>query len=246
MGTAHRRGAAARPQHHSPQHHDVRGVAFVPWLSSRVQWLRDLEPHRCPPCPPSRLDAAITCWCPTLASWSSRTSTQREWTTLAKRPSAWASSEVAVVARTKLSYERSSARHLASAFGERARAGCGCGVHHLLCVCVCVRVRVCVCLCGCACVCVGVWVCRDTPVVAAGSNLPFLAPEILMGCRWHSQAADIWAVGCVLAHLHLGKPLLAGKDVRHHLLHIFKVCGSPAIAYVAVLVCVRVRGVLLC
>ena len=88
--------------------------------------------------------------------------------------------------------------------------------------------------------------CRDTPVVAAGSNLPFLAPEILMGCRWHSQAADIWAVGCVLAHLHLGKPLLAGKDVRHHLLHIFKVCGSPAIAYVAVLVCVRVRGVLLC
>ena len=115
-----------------------------------------------------------------------------------------------------------------------------------VCVCVCVRVRVCVCLCGCACVCVGVWVCRDTPVVAAGSNLPFLAPEILMGCRWHSQAADIWAVGCVLAHLHLGKPLLAGKDVRHHLLHIFKVCGSPAIAYVAVLVCVRVRGVLFC
>ena len=70
-------------------------------------------------------------------------------------------------------------------------------------------------------------VCRD----AKDANLPFLAPEQLMGCRWHSQAADMWAVGCVLAHLHSGKLFLAGKSRKQQLGYVFRVCGSPAIVW---------------
>ena len=116
-------------------------------------------------------------------------------------------------------------------------------------------VYVCMCVCVCVCVvrrcCVFLWcvwsvamhsrlrcdlVCPllfcSTKDGVAAATLPFMAPEHLLGCRWHSQASDMWSVGMVLAHLHLGRVFLAGKDRFHHLGYIFKVCGSPHVVYV--------------
>ncbi|XP_042458572.1 protein IMPAIRED IN BABA-INDUCED STERILITY 1-like isoform X2 [Zingiber officinale] len=38
---------------------------------------------------------------------------------------------------------------------------------------------------------------------------------------------DLWSVGCVLAELFLGKPLLRGRTKVEQLDKIFKLCGSP-------------------
>ncbi|KAG6525644.1 hypothetical protein ZIOFF_015609 [Zingiber officinale] len=38
---------------------------------------------------------------------------------------------------------------------------------------------------------------------------------------------DLWSVGCVLAELFLGKPLLQGRTKVEQLHKIFKLCGSP-------------------
>lgn len=49
--------------------------------------------------------------------------------------------------------------------------------------------------------------------------------------RWEdwlmvSQAIDIWAVGCILAEMLMGKPLFPGRDYGHQLDLILDVIGA--------------------
>merc|ERR1719183_2031381 len=37
----------------------------------------------------------------------------------------------------------------------------------------------------------------------------------------------MWSVGCILAELLIGKPILAGKNEMEQVNLIFKLCGSP-------------------
>eukprot|EP00959_Pyramimonas_sp_CCMP1952_P266452 5570460-Pyramimonas_sp.AAC.1 len=39
----------------------------------------------------------------------------------------------------------------------------------------------------------------------------YRAPELLFGCKSYSTPADMWAVGCIFAELHLRRPYFAGK-----------------------------------
>jgi serine/threonine protein kinase len=54
------------------------------------------------------------------------------------------------------------------------------------------------------------------------------APELLLGCPRQSMETDVWMVGCILAHLLLGKPLFTGKGRTSFLISQYKIVGSPS------------------
>jgi serine/threonine protein kinase len=55
----------------------------------------------------------------------------------------------------------------------------------------------------------------------------YRAPELLFTSRRYSFGVDIWAVGCILAELLLGKPYLAGLSDIDQLSKIFAALGTP-------------------
>lgn len=56
---------------------------------------------------------------------------------------------------------------------------------------------------------------------------PYSAPELLLGSLKHTKETDIWAIGSMMAHLLLGKPIFLGKERSALLLSMFKIVGSP-------------------
>ncbi|KAJ8750021.1 hypothetical protein K2173_013936 [Erythroxylum novogranatense] len=62
-------------------------------------------------------------------------------------------------------------------------------------------------------------------------TLWYRPPELLMGSTSYGVAVDLWSVGCVLAEIYLGKPLLKGRTEVEQLHRIFKLCGSPPDGY---------------
>lgn len=38
----------------------------------------------------------------------------------------------------------------------------------------------------------------------------YRAPELLLGSKGYDQAVDVFAVGCIMAELYLGRPLFPG------------------------------------
>eukprot|EP01035_Chromulina_nebulosa_P020652 gene20652-26776_t len=52
-------------------------------------------------------------------------------------------------------------------------------------------------------------------------------PELLLGSHQYDYSVDMWSVGCVLAELDLGRPLLPGKSEYEQLELIFKTIGTP-------------------
>ena len=63
-----------------------------------------------------------------------------------------------------------------------------------------------------------------TPVVV---TLWYRAPELLLGAKTYTSSIDMWSVGCILAELLLGRPLLPGKTELDQLDWIFRVFGVP-------------------
>ncbi|KAJ8774895.1 hypothetical protein K2173_019899 [Erythroxylum novogranatense] len=62
-------------------------------------------------------------------------------------------------------------------------------------------------------------------------TLWYRPPELLMGSTSYGVAVDLWSIGCVLAEIYLGKPLLKGRTEVEQLHKIFKLCGSPPDEY---------------
>jgi mitogen-activated protein kinase 15 len=61
----------------------------------------------------------------------------------------------------------------------------------------------------------------------------YRAPEILFGFKNYTTAADIWAVGCIVAEMYLGKPLFPGTSTLHQFEKIFEVTNMPTKAELA-------------
>ncbi|OCB86133.1 CMGC/MAPK protein kinase [Sanghuangporus baumii] len=53
----------------------------------------------------------------------------------------------------------------------------------------------------------------------------YRAPEIMLSFKMYTKAIDLWAVGCILAEMLMGKPLFPGKDYGHQLDLILDVIG---------------------
>ena len=61
---------------------------------------------------------------------------------------------------------------------------------------------------------------------------PYVPPELLLGSPKYTMETDIWALGCLLSHLLLNKPLYIGKEKssRESLLSaMYKLVGIPSV-----------------
>jgi len=55
----------------------------------------------------------------------------------------------------------------------------------------------------------------------------YRAPEILLGSTSYTRAVDMWALGCIIAEMFIGKPLLAGSSTVNQIERIIEVTGVP-------------------
>ena len=60
-------------------------------------------------------------------------------------------------------------------------------------------------------------------------TLWYRAPDVLMGSRKYSTPVDVWSVGCILAEMANGRPLIAGTSEADQLDRIFKLLGTPTV-----------------
>ncbi|KAI4332375.1 hypothetical protein L6164_017290 [Bauhinia variegata] len=62
-------------------------------------------------------------------------------------------------------------------------------------------------------------------------TLWYRAPELLLGATEYGAAVDLWSVGCILAELFAGKPIMPGRTEVEQLHKTFRLCGSPTEEY---------------
>lgn len=55
----------------------------------------------------------------------------------------------------------------------------------------------------------------------------YRAPEMLLKMSNYSHSVDIFALGCIMAELYLGRPLFDGKSEMDQMFKIFNVLGEP-------------------
>lgn len=55
----------------------------------------------------------------------------------------------------------------------------------------------------------------------------YRAPELLLGSNSYTKGVDIWAIGCILAEMIIGKPLFPGNSALDQLEKVFEVTGRP-------------------
>jgi len=61
----------------------------------------------------------------------------------------------------------------------------------------------------------------------------YRAPEILLGSTCYTKAVDMWAVGCIIAEMFVGKPLIPGSSTMNQLECVLEVTGPPNAADIA-------------
>ncbi|XAR55662.1 Cyclin-dependent kinase [Bertholletia excelsa] len=69
------------------------------------------------------------------------------------------------------------------------------------------------------------------PLTSRVVTLWYRAPELLLGATEYGVAIDLWSVGCILAELFAGKPIMPGRTEVEQMHKIFKLCGSPSEGY---------------
>lgn len=72
---------------------------------------------------------------------------------------------------------------------------------------------------------------QDQPLTSRVATLWYRAPELLLGATEYGVAIDMWSVGCILAELFAGKPIMPGRTEVEQMHKIFKLCGSPSEDY---------------
>ncbi|KAK1936112.1 putative mitogen activated protein kinase [Babesia divergens] len=56
----------------------------------------------------------------------------------------------------------------------------------------------------------------------------YRAPEILVGSTKYTKGVDMWAIGCILAELLIGKPLFTGSSTINQLSKVVTLTGMPS------------------
>ncbi|KAG6431947.1 hypothetical protein SASPL_103519 [Salvia splendens] len=72
---------------------------------------------------------------------------------------------------------------------------------------------------------------KKHPLTSRVVTLWYRAPELLLGATDYGAAIDLWSVGCILAELFTGKPIMPGRTEVEQTHKIFKLCGSPTEAF---------------
>ena len=61
----------------------------------------------------------------------------------------------------------------------------------------------------------------------------YRAPEIMLGSTSYTKAVDTWALGCIIAEMFIGKPILPGTSTVDQLTRILEITGKPDGAAIA-------------
>uniref|UniRef100_A0AAQ5YT45 mitogen-activated protein kinase n=1 Tax=Amphiprion ocellaris TaxID=80972 RepID=A0AAQ5YT45_AMPOC len=61
----------------------------------------------------------------------------------------------------------------------------------------------------------------------------YRAPEVILSWMHYTQTVDIWSVGCIMAEMLQGKPLLKGSDHLDQLTEIMKLTGTPTQEFIS-------------
>jgi mitogen-activated protein kinase 15 len=56
----------------------------------------------------------------------------------------------------------------------------------------------------------------------------YRAPELLLGSPHYTKGVDIWAVGCILAEMIVGKPVFPGTSTLDQLERVVAITGAPS------------------
>ncbi|RDX95847.1 putative serine/threonine-protein kinase, partial [Mucuna pruriens] len=72
---------------------------------------------------------------------------------------------------------------------------------------------------------------KKKPLTSRVVTLWYRAPELLLGATEYGAAIDLWSVGCILAEMLAGKPIMPGRTEVEQMHKIFKLCGSPSEDY---------------
>ncbi|XP_021714760.1 probable serine/threonine-protein kinase At1g54610 [Chenopodium quinoa] len=72
---------------------------------------------------------------------------------------------------------------------------------------------------------------QKQPLTSRVVTLWYRAPELLLGSTNYGIAVDMWSVGCIVAELFAGKPIMPGRTEVEQMHKIFKLCGSPSELY---------------
>ncbi|KAF4373174.1 hypothetical protein F8388_019356 [Cannabis sativa] len=69
---------------------------------------------------------------------------------------------------------------------------------------------------------------QNQPMTSRVVTLWYRPPELLLGSTQYGPAIDLWSVGCILAEMFAGKPIMPGRTEVEQMHKIFKLCGSPS------------------
>lgn len=58
----------------------------------------------------------------------------------------------------------------------------------------------------------------------------YRAPEILLGSTRYTKGVDMWAVGCILGEMMVGKPIFPGNSTMNQLERVLEATGKPPAA----------------
>lgn len=78
---------------------------------------------------------------------------------------------------------------------------------------------------------------RTSPVIAIARSAPpltdyasarwYRSPEQTLSARYYTLAVDLWALGCIVAEMHIGRPLLAGTSCLTMMTAMISLLGKP-------------------
>ena len=55
----------------------------------------------------------------------------------------------------------------------------------------------------------------------------YRSPEVLLGSPSYGKPSDVWAFGCTIVELYIGKPAFPGQSTLNQLARIIEVTGLP-------------------
>lgn len=66
-----------------------------------------------------------------------------------------------------------------------------------------------------------------TPLTEYVSTRWYRAPELVIRSKFYNLQVDVFALGCIMAELYLGRPLFPGRTEAEQLREIISVLGTP-------------------
>ena len=55
----------------------------------------------------------------------------------------------------------------------------------------------------------------------------YRAPELIIGTSNYTQSVDVFALGCIIGELYLGRPMFPGTSQQDQLIKVVSVLGTP-------------------